>query len=50
MPAEEPNLAVLLARPDIDHVVPVLDGTVLRAALTIGKPGAAITPADQLLI
>ncbi|HVH23481.1 MAG TPA: hypothetical protein VNA11_13595 [Pseudonocardia sp.] len=50
VPAEEPNLAVLLARPDIDHVVPVLDDTVLRAALTIGKPGAAITPADQLLI
>ena len=50
VPAEEPNLAVLLARPDIDHVVPVLDGPVLRAALTIGKPGTAITPADQLLI
>jgi signal transduction histidine kinase len=48
--AEEPNLAVLLARPDIDHVVPVLDDTVLRAALTIGKPGTPITPADQLLI
>ena len=41
---------MLLARPDTDHVVPVLDGTVLRAALAIGKPGAAITPADQLLI
>jgi signal transduction histidine kinase len=44
------NLAVLLARPDSDHVVPVLDGTVLRAALAIGKPGAPITPADQLLV
>ncbi|WP_433273157.1 hypothetical protein ACQPZA_21580 [Pseudonocardia xinjiangensis] len=45
-----PNLAVLLARPDTDHVVPVLDGTTLRAALAIGKPGAPITPADQLLV
>ncbi|OLT09074.1 hypothetical protein BJF90_44585 [Pseudonocardia sp. CNS-004] len=44
------NLAVLLARPDVDHVVPVLDGTVLRAALTITKPGAAITPGDQELV
>ncbi len=38
------NLAVLLARPDTDHVVPVLDGTVLRAALAIGKPGAPDHP------
>jgi signal transduction histidine kinase len=44
------NLGVLLARPDTDHVVPVLDGTVLRAALAIGKPDAPITPADQLLV
>jgi signal transduction histidine kinase len=44
------NLAVLLARPDTDHVVPVLDGTVLRAALAITKPGAPITPADQQLV
>jgi hypothetical protein len=44
------NLGVLLARPDTDHVVPVLDGTALRAALAIGKPGAPITPADQLLV
>jgi hypothetical protein len=44
------NLAVLLARADTDHVVPVLDGAVLRAALAIGKPGASITPADQLLV
>jgi hypothetical protein len=49
-PTEEPNLAVLLARPDTDHVVPVLDGTVLRAALAIGKPGVPITPADQRLV
>ncbi|MEN3265301.1 hypothetical protein [Pseudonocardia sp.] len=45
-----PNLAVLLARPDTDHVVPVLDGKVLRAALAIGKQGASITPADQMLV
>jgi signal transduction histidine kinase len=44
------NFAVLLARPDTDHVVPVLDGTVLRAALAITKPGAPITPADQQLV
>lgn len=49
-PAAEPNLAVLLTRPDTDYVVPVLDDTVLRAALAIGKPGSAITPADQLLV
>ena len=44
------NLAVLLARPDTDHVVPVLDGTELRAALAIEKPDAPITPADQRLM
>jgi signal transduction histidine kinase len=49
-PQQVPNLGVLLARADTDHVVPVLEGTVLRAALAIGKPGAAITPDDQLLI
>lgn len=46
----EPGLASLLARPDTDHVVPVLDGDVLRAALAIGKPGAAVTPGDRLLL
>jgi hypothetical protein len=44
------NLAVLLARPDTDHVVPVLDGTQLRAALAIEKPDSPITPADQRLM
>ena len=44
------NLAVLLARPGTDHVVPVLDGTVLRAALAITKPGEPVTPADQQLV
>lgn len=50
VPVTVPNLAVLLARPDTDHLVPVLDGAVLRAALAIGKPGAPITPADQRLM
>ncbi len=49
-PQQVPNLAVLLDREDTDHVVPVLDGPVLRAVLAIGKPGAAITPDDQLLV
>ncbi|GEL20530.1 hypothetical protein PA7_43670 [Pseudonocardia asaccharolytica DSM 44247 = NBRC 16224] len=44
------NLGVLLARPDTDHVVPVLDGPVLRAALAIGKPDVPLTPADQQLM
>jgi hypothetical protein len=49
-PAEVVNLAVLLARPDTDHVVPVLDGPVLRAALTIEKRDQPVTPADQRLV
>lgn len=49
-PAAVDNLAVLLARADTDHAVPVLDGAQLRAVLTIGKPGAGITPADQRLM
>ncbi|MDN5918587.1 MAG: hypothetical protein L0I76_26395 [Pseudonocardia sp.] len=49
-PVTVENLAVLLARPDTDHVVPVLDGPALRAALAIGKPGAPITPADLQLM
>jgi signal transduction histidine kinase len=49
-PATVDNLAVLLAQPEIDHVVPVLDGTILRAALTITKPGAPITPDDKELV
>jgi hypothetical protein len=44
------SLAALLALPDVDHVVPVLDGSMLRAALTISKPGLAVTPADQRLM
>ena len=47
---EVANIAVLLDRPDVDHVVPILEGDVLRAALTIAKPGAAITAADQRLM
>ena len=48
--ADVDNLAVLLARPDTDHVVPVLDGAELRAALAIEKPDTPITPADQRLM
>jgi len=44
------TLAALLAQPDVDHAVPVLDGPVLRAALTVGKPGRPVTPADQRLM
>ncbi|MGH3601227.1 MAG: hypothetical protein ACRDQH_13320, partial [Pseudonocardiaceae bacterium] len=44
------SLAALLALPDVDHVVPVLDESMLRAALTISKPGLAVTPADQRLM
>ncbi|HEX8932712.1 MAG TPA: hypothetical protein VF788_00655 [Pseudonocardiaceae bacterium] len=44
------NLAALLAQPDIGHVVPVLDGSILRAALTISKPDLAVTPADRRLV
>ncbi len=46
-PGTMSHLAALLAHPDVDHVVPVLDGSVLRAVLTIGKPGRPVTQADQ---
>lgn len=49
-PESAENLAVLLARPGTGHVVPVLDGSDLRAALSIEKPGLAITPADRVLL
>ena len=44
------NLAVLLARPHIDHVVPVLDGSVLRAALVIDKEDGSVTAPDRQLV
>ena len=44
------NLAVLLARPDTDFVVPVLDGSELRAALAVDKPHAPVTAADRRLM
>jgi hypothetical protein len=44
-----PGLADLLADPDTDCVVPVLDAGVLRAALAISKPGL-ITVADRQLL
>ena len=43
------DLAALLARPDTDSVVPVLDGTVLRAVLAVRKP-SAVTAADRQLM
>lgn len=49
-PRLTPSLAVLLDHDDTDHVAPVLDGTTLRAALVITKPGAAITAHDKLLV
>jgi len=44
------NLAVLLARPGIGHVVPVLDATELRAVLSIEKPELPVTPGDRVLM
>jgi signal transduction histidine kinase len=44
------DLALLLDHPDVDYVVPVVEGGVLHAALTIGKPGASITAADKQLM
>jgi hypothetical protein len=52
-PPAEPRtvvgLAVLLAGPEVSHLVPVLDGNQLLAALTIWKPGA-VTDEDQWLM
>ena len=48
-PRSVQRLADLLVEPDTDHVVPVLDGGALRAALVITKP-AAITAADRQLL
>jgi signal transduction histidine kinase len=47
---EVANIAVLLDRADVDHIVPIVEGDVLRAALTIAKPGQSITAADQRLM
>jgi hypothetical protein len=44
------GLAALLAHPDTHHIVPVLDGPVLRAVLTVTKPGAPVTPGDRELV
>lgn len=49
-PDSADNLAVLLARPGIGHVVPILDATGLRAVLTIEKPEQPVTPADRVLM
>ncbi|WP_433787503.1 hypothetical protein ACQPX6_11895 [Actinomycetospora sp. CA-101289] len=45
-----PSLAALLARPGIDHAVPVLAGERLRAVLTVGKAGRPVTAADRRLV
>jgi hypothetical protein len=49
-PDSAENLAVLLARPGIGHVVPILDGIELRAVLSIEKPELPITPGDRVLM
>ncbi|MDL5156627.1 hypothetical protein [Actinomycetospora termitidis] len=49
-----PSLAALLTRPDVDHAHPVLDGdsrsAELRAVLTLGKPGRAVSATDRALV
>ncbi|PVZ14181.1 hypothetical protein C8D89_10145 [Actinomycetospora cinnamomea] len=45
-----PSLGLLLARPGVDHAVPVLDGERLRAVLTVGKGGRPVTAADRRLV
>ena len=52
-PVTEPNLAVVLSRPDTTLAAPVLDNadeTRLRAVLTIDKPSTAITVTDRALL
>jgi hypothetical protein len=49
-PDSAENLAVLLARPGLGHVVPVLDRAALRAVLSIEKPELPVTPADRVLM
>jgi signal transduction histidine kinase len=44
------SLGALLARPGVDHAVPVLDGERLRAVLTIGKAGRPVTAGDRRLV
>ncbi|MEJ2870574.1 hypothetical protein WCD74_22605 [Actinomycetospora sp. OC33-EN08] len=49
------TLAALLARDDVDHAHPVLDTDAgdhpeLRAVLTLGKPGRAVSAADRALV
>jgi signal transduction histidine kinase len=44
------NLALLLIQPGISHLVPVLDGSELRAVLSIKKPEMPITSGDRVLM
>jgi hypothetical protein len=48
-PRSLPGIAALLVEPGTDHVVPVLEDGVLRAAVAIAKP-TAITAADRRLL
>jgi len=49
-PTSVESLALLLARSDTDHVVPVLDGPDLRAVLAVSKPGRPFTAGDRQLM
>jgi hypothetical protein len=49
-PESADGLAALLARPGVGHVVPVLDGSELRAVLTIEKPESPVTRQDRVLM
>ncbi|NMO90655.1 hypothetical protein [Actinomycetospora sp. TBRC 11914] len=44
------SLTELLVRPDVDHALPLVDDGELRAVLTLGKPGRAVTAADRDLV
>ena len=49
-PTAVDNLAVLLTRPGIGHVVPVLDGIDVRAVLSIDKPELPVTAGDRVFM
>ncbi len=44
------NAEMLMARSDVDHAVPVLEGSTARAWLTVAKPDGPVTPADRRLM
>jgi hypothetical protein len=49
-PERVASLTDLLVRPDVDHALPLVDDGELRAVLTLGKPGRAVTAADRDLV